>query len=709
LSAAAKAQPPSKASAPPSIRLNRRRADDMTAAAGDASGRRGAGGTPRSFLFLQGPISSFFDRLGRALIARGHRVHRVNLHLGDRLFWHLPGENFRGRFADWRQFIGGLLDRHAVTDLMLHGDRRPYHLVAAEEARARGIAVIATDLGYLRPDWLTLEYDGMTTYSRFPRDPQRICELAAEFPEPDLAPRFHTPFWLIASRDILYNLAMVFGRPLYPHYRYHSTCHPFLEYAGWARSRPLKLLAARTTAAAKRRLAQQPASYFLVPLQLQTDFSIRAHSPYRDLRDAARAIVASFAASGSEKRLVFVIHPLDNGLIRWHRLIARLAASAGVADRVVTLHGGTPIDLQRSAAGIVTVNSTAALTALRLGVPTKVLGNAVFDIAGLTCQSPLDAFWRKAPPPDPELTAAFVRALVGTTQVQGGYYERRAQDCAIAGFVERLEQGLYPLPPLGAAELAARAPRPIGRTIAVTGVADPIGVALARSLAAPGVRLCLFGSADLAAQTATDCRQRGAVVETVAAADGAAPVDVLVAQAPRRASSGFSDALDAVSRIAEAMRRRGTGRIVLVGSPPGPTTGVAAGAPGSGDAWLGDAAALRRRLCGSAVSLAVATPSRFSLRLAASPGEPQIVAAGPDLVAERVAAGLRRGRRRIAVPDTATVIVRTLRLAPSRARRAIRAGLLPRPPAIGRRIDAPPLAGELAPGARQDLSAFDPA
>src|SRR2546425_12154701 len=110
----------------------------------------------RSVLFLQGPISSFFDRLGRALIARGHRVHRVNLHFGDQLFWRMPATHFRGRFADWRGFVADMLDQHQITDLVLHGDRRPYHIVAAEEARARGIAVIVTDLGYVRPDWITL-------------------------------------------------------------------------------------------------------------------------------------------------------------------------------------------------------------------------------------------------------------------------------------------------------------------------------------------------------------------------------------------------------------------------------------------------------------------------------------------------------------------------------------------------------------------------
>jgi capsular polysaccharide export protein len=389
-----------------------------TASFGAAAGRGEI--AQRSFLFLQGPISTFFDRLGRTLLARGHRVHRINLHFGDQMFWRLPATHFRGRFEDWRGFVAAVMDQHQITDLVVHGDRRPYHIVAAEEARARGIAVLATDLGYVRPDWITLEYDGMTTYSRFPRDPAAIRELAATFPEPELGPRFHTPFWLIAALDVLYNLGLVFGRPLYPHYRYHSTCHPFAEYAGWLWSRPKKLLAARATEAAKHRLQADPGSYFLVPLQVSTDFQIRAHSRFCDVREAVRAIVASFAGSGSDRRLAFVVHPLDNGLIGWRRLIGRLARDHGIAGRVQVIDGGTPIDLLRHAAGIVTINSTVGVTALRQGVPVKVLGNAVFDVPGLTCQAPLDAFWHDPPAPDPVLMAAFLRALVGTTQVKGG-------------------------------------------------------------------------------------------------------------------------------------------------------------------------------------------------------------------------------------------------------------------------------------------------
>jgi capsular polysaccharide export protein len=395
---------------------------------------------PRSFLFLQGPQSSFFERLGRALVARGHRVHRVNLNLGDRLFWRLPATDFRGRFDEWPSFIAKQLEERAVTDLLMLGDRRPYHIVAAEAARIRGIAVLVTDLGYVRPDWLTLEQDGMTTASRFPRDPEAIRALASKFPEPDLTPRFHTPFWRLALHDIAYNSATVFGQPLYPQYRRHGLYHPFAEYAGWAVNAPRRLATRRTIAAAKAGLAGKPHSYFLYPLQLATDFQLRAHSPFSDARDALSLVMRSFAASGSQRRLAVVGHPLDEGLIDWRRLVRETGDA-----RMVFLDNGIPDQLLANAAGVVTVNSTIGLSALRYGVSVKPLGGAIYDVAGLTHAGDLAGFWGEPEPPDAALVADFVRALIGATQVKGGFHTRAAQDAALAIFVEQLENGLYPL------------------------------------------------------------------------------------------------------------------------------------------------------------------------------------------------------------------------------------------------------------------------
>jgi capsular polysaccharide export protein len=679
-------------------------------------------GEPRSFLFLQGPISTFFDRLGRALLARGHRVHRVNLHLGDQLFWRLPATNFRGRFEDWRGFVADLLEEHQITDLVLHGDRRPYHIVAAEEARARGIAVIATDLGYVRPDWITLEYDGMTTYSRFPRVPAAIRSLAAELPAPDLQPRFHTPFWLIATLDVAYNLGLVFGRLFYPHYRYHSVCHPFAEYAGWLWSRATKVFTARATAQARRRLQAAPGSYFLVPLQLSTDFQIRAHSPFRTVKEAVAEIIASFAASGSRHKLVFVVHPLDNGLIGWSRLIARLARQVALGEQVLALHGGTPTELLRNAAGVVTINSTIGITALHYGVPVKALGSAVFNVAGLTCQSPLDAFWHDPRRPDRQLMDAFLRALVGTTQVKGSYYERASQDCAIAGFVARLEERPYPLPPLTAADLAARASRAPSRTVVIAGVSGRTGLALARVHAAPGVRLALIGAvARTLDQAAEDCRQRGAWVETLRcdsrngpsvvqylrALDRGAGVDALVVNVGADAETGdrpigeqdVVDAMDAAAALALPMRRRGSGEIVLVSSRAGrAATGDLRAALRATQVLQARCAALRRRQRAHGVSVGVVAPSRIALRAAMRLRAPELTLVGADRISGQIGCARRRHRAVIAVPGPATLALRVLLVILSRVRDAARDMLLPSVAAIREPVDDAPLADESGPG-----------
>src|SRR5690242_1472235 len=106
----------------------------MPDAAGSAPPQR------RRFLFLQGPISPFFAEVGAGLRALGHAVHRINLCLGDRLFWRGPGAvDYRGRAEDWPGFVAGFLDRHGITDLVLLGEQRPYHRAAIAAAKARGI------------------------------------------------------------------------------------------------------------------------------------------------------------------------------------------------------------------------------------------------------------------------------------------------------------------------------------------------------------------------------------------------------------------------------------------------------------------------------------------------------------------------------------------------------------------------------------------
>lgn len=410
-------------------------------ASSEASSAEAGPGGRGTFLFLQGPVTPFFAEVADALERAGHRCLRVNLCFGDWLFWRRPGAlNFRGSRESWPAFVSDLLDREGVTDLVLLGEQRFYHKVAIAAAKARGVRVTVTDFGYLRPDWITLEPDGMSADSRFPRDPEAVLELGRRAPEPDLQPRYKDSFVTQACWDILYHISSSLLFFLYPGYRSHQVHHPALVYVGtglhFLRTRYNGPRADRLIAA----LATLRVPYYVFPLQMETDFQLRAYSPFNDLKTPIHKVIRSFAEHApKDTMLVIKVHPLDPGLRNWARIVRRSARRWGVPERVRFVDGGSLVLLLEGARGVVTVNSTVGLWALRASHPVITLGAAVFDIDGLTFQGPLDRFWAEAEPPRPELRDAFVRAIASEIQIRGVYYRREGRQAAVAAAAQRLQ------------------------------------------------------------------------------------------------------------------------------------------------------------------------------------------------------------------------------------------------------------------------------
>lgn len=406
---------------------------------------------PQRFLFLQGPVSPFFTELAARLLALGHAVERVNLSGGDRLFWRLPGAtDFTGPPADWPGFIAALLAARHITTLVLLGEQRPYHRVAIAAARARGVAVVATDFGYLRPDWISFEQDGLGGDSRFPRDPAAIRRLAAGLPRPDLAPAFGDSFARRAAWDMAYHLASGLSWR-FRRYRTHLPHHPLRTYLGLGRRLLRRGAEARAAAAV---LAGLPGAgpRFLFAMQLETDYAIRAYSPYAGMAQPLAEVVRSFAAHApAGAQLLVKQHPLAPAGGGWPRRVAALAAAAGVAGRVHYLGGGPLEAMLPGMRGVVTVNSTAGLAAVLQGCPTLALGRAIYAVPGLAWLGGLDRFWQEAPPPDAALAEAFLCALAGTVQIRGGFYAPPGRRAAAAAAARRLHLGLVnaPLPAAG--------------------------------------------------------------------------------------------------------------------------------------------------------------------------------------------------------------------------------------------------------------------
>ncbi|MEQ1953383.1 capsular biosynthesis protein [Mesorhizobium sp. CN2-181] len=396
----------------------------------------------QTFLFLQGPSSPLFARIADNLQRFGHRCVRINLCAGDWVFWRRPGAiNYRGQVDHWPAFVAEVMDREGVTGIVLLGEERPHHVAAIAAAKARNVTVYAVEMGYLRPDWIRIEKGGSGHHSHFPVDPEMILRAASELPEPDLSVHYSQTFVSDAIYDLMFNLPNVFAWFFYPHYRWHAIFHPLAEYYGWIGR---LLNGKRRAVEAEETIASVvdgPDPYFVMPLQLETDYQIRSYSVFRSQRTAIKLVISSFADHAQPNaRLLIKVHPLDNGLIKWSDEIKAHAQRHSVADRVHFVDGGNLNRMVSQSAGVVTINSTAAMIGLQRGIPVKTLGLAIYDIPGMTDDQPLDRFWREAKAPNAELVGAFVRLVAATVHVRGNFYSDTGVDAGAAAIAKRLHE-----------------------------------------------------------------------------------------------------------------------------------------------------------------------------------------------------------------------------------------------------------------------------
>lgn len=391
----------------------------------------------RAFLFLQGPPGPLLHQLAQAMRQRELKVERINICAGDRVDWPEPATNFRGRFRDWPTFFDNFLREHQITDILLFGDCRPYHASARRIAALRGVRTYVLEEGYLRPHWMTLELDGVNGYSRLTRNKEWVIEQAKALPpEPYLLPITAT-FRRRVRDTARHYIAVHAGRFAYPHYRTHRPSAPLLEAAGWGWKYLVGGLRDRQAQQVLQRLKAK--RFFLLPLQLSGDYQIRNHSPFPDMLAAASFVMESFARHApDDAHLLIKRHPFDTSLFNWRRYVDRRARRLGISGRVHLIDGGQLDQLAADAAGMVCVNSTSATLALAAGRPVCTLGEAIYNVPGLTFSRHVDEFWADPTPPEPGLYGAFRRVLVDRCLVRGGIASESAVQTLIKSMLERL-------------------------------------------------------------------------------------------------------------------------------------------------------------------------------------------------------------------------------------------------------------------------------
>jgi capsular polysaccharide export protein len=398
---------------------------------------RGLPADRRSFLFLQGPPGPLFHRLAAVLRERDIYVHRVNICGGDRADWPDKAVNFRQRFTDWPVFVDRFLRQEKITDILLFGDCRPFHVVARRIASMRGIRTHVLEEGYLRPHWMTFELEGVNAHSRLQREKNWFLEQARGLPDDDALPPVTASFRRRARDATRHYTAVHLGALAYPHYRTHRSVLPVVEGLGWiwkyAVGRARERAAERVVADLSRK------RFFLLPLQLSGDYQIRSHSPFPTMPAAAEYVLESFAAHAPpDAHLLVKTHPLDCSFFNWKKFVLRRARKLGVADRVHYADGGDLEELAAETAGMICVNSTSATLALQVDTPVCVLGEAIYKVPGLVFDGHVDDFWIDPPPPEPGLYEAFRRVLLRECLIRGGLASESAVTTLVASMTEKL-------------------------------------------------------------------------------------------------------------------------------------------------------------------------------------------------------------------------------------------------------------------------------
>jgi capsular polysaccharide export protein len=325
---------------------------------------------------------------------------------------------------------------------------------------------------------MTFELEGVNARSSLSRDKawlrQQAMLLSPVQQDPPITASFRR-----RARDSYWHYHHVLnGRFRYPHYRTHRSGSILMEGFGWMWRFARRGSRAKAAELTLRALEGKPV--FVLPLQLSGDYQIRAHSPFPDMQSAAGYVIESFAANANpDVHLLLKAHPLDSSFYNWNGFARHYARRLGLEGRLHFIDGGDLEEMVQTACGLVCVNSTSATLALDADTPVCTIGDAIYDMPGLTHQQHLDTFWNHPTPPEAGLYRAFRRVLVDRCLVRGGLASQSAVTALVQSMIARL--GLHRASPA----IARRVENDLPNQKAETAVVD---LTERRARRSPGVR-----------------------------------------------------------------------------------------------------------------------------------------------------------------------------------------------------------------------------
>ena len=253
----------------------------------------------KNILLLQGPMGTFFNKLDQKFSSLGAVTFRIGLNAGDEFFadarHYTP---FRGRVGEWDDFIRSFYKKHSIDMIFVFGDCRYYQSRAIDVAKSENVEVFVFEEGYIRPDFITLERDGVNDNSSLPRE--RAFYDALEY-DAQMAcnskniRHIGSTYKEMALQAIVYYIVGNLFAFRYPHYRHHRRFSAVYEaFCGVRNFIRKQIYRLREHGAEKLYATDLYKRYYFVALQTHEDFQISHHSDYECIEDFIEEVLLSF-------------------------------------------------------------------------------------------------------------------------------------------------------------------------------------------------------------------------------------------------------------------------------------------------------------------------------------------------------------------------------------------------------------------------------
>ena len=371
-----------------------------------------------------GPIGTFFARLSNYLEENNVRTYKILFPLHEYGFNQSRIIKYDQNINYFKKFLSKTLINYEIKHIFMYGNvliphKQALDLVQELKIEGNNINTHIFELGYLRPNFVTLENEGINYNSSLIKSREFYLkqDSFSDLPIPKKHARFRIrKIWKTISfinhsfknYKIVEKEHKLQPKPIYIWYQIKGF---ILKYFFFFTEYKLK----------NYFLGK---NYFLVILQVSTDSQLTEGSDFKDNKKFIYKVIKDFAeANPNGVNLVFKHHPRDRGYTNYFNQIKKISNEFDVLNKVFYFHDYflSKLFQNPNCKGTVLINSTVGYQSLYHSVPVKSLGITPYNIEGLSGQQDLTSFFRNPSIVDRLLFKKFYKHVMENSQINGNF------------------------------------------------------------------------------------------------------------------------------------------------------------------------------------------------------------------------------------------------------------------------------------------------